>query len=156
VSAARAKGTRWESAIVDFLRDNGAPHAERRSLNGAKDRGDIAGVPGVVFEAKSAARLELAAWVDETQRERANDAAVYGVTIIKRRGKGSAGDGYAVLPFAALVALLREAGYIVDTDQRGAYLERLAVCDHNDVPALPGDTCGVCGADLSRLGALDK
>lgn len=119
MSASKRKGTSFESSIVDYLRANGVPHAERRALNGARDRGDIAGVPGVVFEAKSAARLELAAWVDETECERKNDGAEYGVTVIKRRGRGSAGDGYAVLPFAALLALLREAGYIPPSTQEG-------------------------------------
>lgn len=119
MSASKRKGTSWESSIVDYLRVNGVPHAERRALNGARDRGDIAGVPGIVFEAKSAARVELAAWVDETEKERVNDGAAYGVTVIKRRGKGSAGDGYAVLPFAALVGLLRAAGYIAPSIQEG-------------------------------------
>lgn len=28
--------------------------------------------------------------------------------------------------------------------------ERLANCAHDEYPPLPGDTCAVCGADLSR------
>jgi len=50
MSAARAKGTAWETAIVGYLRGRGAPHAERRALNGSNDRGDIAGIPGLVIE----------------------------------------------------------------------------------------------------------
>lgn len=114
MSASKRKGTRWESAIVDYLRNNGVPHAERRTLNGAKDRGDLAGLPGVVCEAKSAARMELAAWLDEAEKERANAGAAVGFVWAKRRGKASPADGYVVMSGAMVVSLLRAAGYIED------------------------------------------
>jgi hypothetical protein len=47
VSKSRAKGTSWESAIVTYLIEQGWPHAERRALAGALDKGDITGLPGV-------------------------------------------------------------------------------------------------------------
>jgi hypothetical protein len=112
MSASKRKGTAWESAIVEFLRTNGVPHAERRALGGTKDRGDVAGLPGLVIEAKSAARIELAAWLDEAEAERVNDNAEIGLVWIKRRGKSSPGAGYAVLDGATLVRLLTAAGYI--------------------------------------------
>jgi hypothetical protein len=112
VSRSRAKGTTWESAIVTHLRTHGAPHAERRALNGNHDRGDIAGIPGVVIEAKSAARVELAAWVDEAEQERANDLARIGVTWFKRRGKTSAGAGFVAMTGDTFLRLLADAGYI--------------------------------------------
>ncbi|WP_239153715.1 hypothetical protein [Virgisporangium aliadipatigenens] len=103
---------------MEFLRDNGVPHAERRTLNGAKDRGDIAGIPGVAIEAKSANRVELAAWADETERERTNDGADIGVLWVKRRGKASPGAGYAILSGTQLLTLLRAAGYIAAPEQQ--------------------------------------
>ncbi len=112
MSASRRKGTSWESAIVAYLRESGAVHAERRALNGAKDRGDVAGVPGVVIEAKSAARLDLAGWVGEANTERDNDGAELGVVWAKRRGKASAADGYVLMDGRTLVGLLRAAGYL--------------------------------------------
>lgn len=112
MSASKRKGTAWESTIVDYLRGSGVPHAERRALNGAKDRGDIAGLPGVVIEAKSAAQVTLASWLDEAHAERANDGASVGVVWFKRRGRASAGQGYVLMDGATLVQLLREAGYI--------------------------------------------
>lgn len=120
MSASRRKGTTWETAIVQYLRDNGAPHAERRALNGNKDRGDIAGIPGVVIEAKSAARITLAQWADETEQERRNDRAAVGACWIKRRGKASPGHGYVVLTGERFLGLLAAAGYI-------------------DIPVLSGD-----------------
>lgn len=112
MSAARSKGTRWETAIVDYLRSHGAPHAERRAPSGAKDRGDVAGIPGVVIEAKSHTGLNLAGWIDEAEVERANDGAALAVVWHKRRGKTSAGDGYVTMTGSTFVRLLIEAGYI--------------------------------------------
>lgn len=112
MSRSKAKGTAWESAIVAYLRGAGAAHAERRTLGGTKDRGDIAGLPGVVIEAKSAARMELAAWLDEAEVERVNDGADVAAVWVKRRGKTSPGAGYVVMDGATLVRLLVAAGYM--------------------------------------------
>lgn len=113
----KIKGTRWESAIVDYLRSNGVPHAERRASNGTKDRGDVAGIPGVVTEAKCAARMELAAWLDEAEAERVNDGAALAAVWSKRRGRASPGDGYVTISGATWVRLLAEAGYIARTEE---------------------------------------
>ena len=112
MSKSKARGTAWESAIVGYLRGTGAPHAERRAASGANDRGDIAGIPGLVCEAKAAARMELAAWLDEAEVERRNDGAALAVVWVKRRGKASPADAYVVMTGAALVHLLAEAGYL--------------------------------------------
>lgn len=111
MTASKRKGSLAERAVVDFLRANGFPHAERRLAGDVKDRGDIAGAPGVVFEVKNCAEMRLAAWVDEALAEQANDGADYGVVLHKRRGRPAAGDWYATLPVAQLVRLLRQAGY---------------------------------------------
>lgn len=109
----KAKGTRTETAIVNLIRASGWPNAERRALSGSTDRGDIAGVPSVVIEAKSGARLALPEWLRETERERINDGAAYGVLVVKLNGMGETrvGDWPAMLPLSALLRLLREAGY---------------------------------------------
>lgn len=112
MSASKRKGTGWESAVVQFLRDNGVPHAERRSLNGAKDRGDIAGIPGVVIECKNEKTVTLAAYADETAAEARNDGARIGLAWIKRRGKASPANAYVLIDGNTAVRLLTEAGYI--------------------------------------------
>ena len=112
MSKSKAKGTAWESAIVDYLRGHGAEQVERRALGGINDRGDIAGIPGVVIEAKSAARIDLSGWLDEAEKERINDGAAYGVVWFKRRGKTSPGAGYVLMTGEALTRLLTDAGYI--------------------------------------------
>ena len=111
MSTSKAKGSTAERDVVDFLRDNGFPYAERRLAGSSKDRGDVAGVPGVVLEVKNQAQQTLAAWVDEALLEQANDGADFGVVVHKRRGKGNAGEWYATFTLAQFARLLVQAGY---------------------------------------------
>lgn len=111
VNRPKQRGTAWETTIVQYLRMHGI-QAERRALGGANDRGDIAGIPGLVIEAKNAARLDLAGWVDEAEKERVNDNADIAVVWVKRRGKTSAAHGYVVMDGLTLVHLLTSGGYI--------------------------------------------
>lgn len=111
MSAARRKGTTWETAIVTLLRACGWRHVERRALAGARDRGDIAGIPGVVIEAKAAKEIRLAEWMRELEVEVANDNADLGFVWIKKRGRTSAWDGYIVMTPRDVIALLTASGY---------------------------------------------
>ena len=99
---------------MQFLRNSGATQVERRALAGNADRGDIAGIPGVVIEAKSEARLNLAGWLKEAETERDNDNAEIAIVWHKRRGKTSPGAGYVLMDGATLVQLLIAAGYITE------------------------------------------
>lgn len=109
--SARQAGTRWETAIVGWLREQGWIHAERRARTGALDQGDITGVIGVCIEAKDVNRIEMAGFLDEANREATNARADVGVAWIKRRGKASPGDGYVLMDGTTFTALLKEAGY---------------------------------------------
>jgi hypothetical protein len=111
VSAAKEKGTRWESAIVAYLRDKGFTYAERRALNGAHDKGDLTGLPGICIEAKNVARLDLSGWLDEAEEERDNASADVGAVWIKRRGYTSPGRAYVLLTGDDFQWLLHAAGY---------------------------------------------
>lgn len=115
-------GTAWESEIVRTLIENGWPYVERRRLNGRYDRGDIAGIPGLVIEAKAAKKHELAGWLDEAHEERDNDKADLGVCWFKRRGKASAADGFVLMDGATFMQLLTAAEYGGDPQKtwRGA------------------------------------
>lgn len=109
MSANKSKGSAWERSIVEYLRGSAWPHAERRLAGSAKDRGDIAGIPGVVIEAKNTARTELAAWVAEAEVERLHDGAWLGVVWHKRRGRAGAADGYVTMTGEQFVRLLAQA-----------------------------------------------
>lgn len=111
MNAARQKGTKWASKIVDYLIAEGWPAAERRAQDGAKDRGDIAGVAAVCIEAKNEKGLHLAQWAKETEVEKRNAKAQVGVTWAHRVGKASAADGYVIMSGEQFVQLLKEAGY---------------------------------------------
>jgi hypothetical protein len=112
VSSAKQRGTRWESAIVGYLRDEGWPYADRVPLSGNRDRGDVTLGPGSpVIEAKHARAVDLAGGVDEAETERVNAAAAVGVVWHHRRGKGSPADGYVTMTGATFVRLLRQAGF---------------------------------------------
>lgn len=112
MSSARAKGTAAESAVVEFLSLQW-PYVERRALSGSNDRGDIAGIPGVVFEVKAAARLEIPAWLRELEVEIANDDAQTGLLIVKPRGVGTkrVGEWWAIQRLDRAAWLLKEAGW---------------------------------------------
>jgi len=111
VSKHKAKGTAFETLVVNYLRDHGFPHAERRALAGIHDLGDITGTPGLVWECKNHQTLKLAEWIEEAETERHNATADFGFVVAKRRGKGQAEDQYAIMNLATLARLLVEAGY---------------------------------------------
>ncbi len=107
LAAAKRKGSRWEQRLADFLATAGHPRAERRVSNGTKDRGDISGVDGWVIEAKNCARIELAAWLDEAEREaKAAGVARFAVTFPRRNRPAS--EAFCVVPLWLLAELMRE------------------------------------------------
>ena len=102
------KGTAWETAICAYLRET-FPQVERRTLGGSQDKGDIAGIPEVVIEAKNTVRLDLAGAIAEVEAEVRNARATVGVAWIKRKGKTSPGAGYVVMTGEMFVALLKSS-----------------------------------------------
>lgn len=111
MSKSKQKGTAAETAVVNYLKGKGRKHVERRSLNGSSDRGDIAGLPGVVIEVKNHARMELSQWVSELEVEIKNDKADTGVVIHKKKGTTDVGQWYATMPVDVWYELAKEAGY---------------------------------------------
>jgi len=107
---ARKKGTKWETAIVQYLNSNGYPGADRSPLRGTEDQGDITGLPGVCIEAKNCQTITLSVWLDQLAVEMAHAQADTGVVIAKRRGTADVGKSYALMPVEVWLALLKEAG----------------------------------------------
>jgi hypothetical protein len=109
----RAIGTAGETAVCRYLVANGFPHAERRSLKGTQDQGDITGTPGVCWEIKAGntARAAIMAtkssgqitdWLVETETERVNAGADVGVLVVQTPGTTDPGRWWCVLDLAAL------------------------------------------------------
>lgn len=110
----KRRGTEWETAGVRFLRDilEGlrAPFADVRRVaqTGRADIGDAHADP-FALEFKNTAQINLAAFVDQAEREALNAGLPFGAAVVKRRGKGP-GHGYVVMSletFGRVLALIR-------------------------------------------------
>jgi hypothetical protein len=110
MSKAKQKGTLAETAVVQYLKSF-FPRAERRPLYGVLDRGDISGVPSVVIEIKNQRTYKLPAWIAETEKERINAEATFGILIVKPNGVGVSNvkDWWAIVPLSQMVDLLQKA-----------------------------------------------
>jgi len=108
MNRSKAKGTAWESAVVEYLRSNGQPYAERRALNGALDKGDITGVPGCMIECKAEKVIDLAGYLDEVKVQTKNAGVPLGFAVVKRRNR-PVGDAYVVLSLSAMMELIGDA-----------------------------------------------
>jgi hypothetical protein len=106
MSASRRKGTAWESSVVDYLKRSGFPYAERRAMCGTNDRGDIAGVPGVMLECKAERSIDLAGYMDEVKAETRNAGTAIGAAVVKRRNRGVA-DAYVVMTLKQFAEMTR-------------------------------------------------
>jgi hypothetical protein len=114
VTKSRARGTAAETGVTRFLNANGFPHAERRRLRGARDWGDLVVDPRIIVEvkggdaAKAASLADIGAWMIETEIERQNADADYGLLVVQRRGVAPtrAGAWRAFLPSWAWASLL--------------------------------------------------
>ena len=122
-------GTAAETAVVNYLRANGFPHVERRRLRGAKDAGDLAGIPGVLVEvkggdqARNASDNKVDGWLDaawEKARARRDDLAFLVVARPRKnvshwwgvQTRGVPGLSYNVRMYLKDAALfLRSEGY---------------------------------------------
>jgi len=118
MSKAKQKGTAAETALVRFLQGQGFPNAERRALGGGgfgEDLGDITGIPSLCMEVKNHKSYSIPAWLKETETERINAKADFGILVVKPVGVGitpdKVGQWWAIMPMQMMMDLLREAGY---------------------------------------------
>lgn len=110
MTANKRKGSRHEKDGVDFLLQELGdlfPEIERRALAGVNDKGDIAGLPSWVLEFKNEARIDLAGYMGELEREMRNAKAKYGAAVVKRRTR-NVSESYAVMPLSLLVTIIRK------------------------------------------------
>jgi hypothetical protein len=111
--SAKAGGERLERDTADFLASTWDDRIDRRVKTGAKDKGDIANfrIAGkrVVVECKDVVSSNIGGWYNEAQVEAANDGAVAGIVVAKRRGKGQPQDQWVHMTTGDLITLLRLA-----------------------------------------------
>lgn len=110
--SAKGAGTWFESLVAGYLAEQlDDDRIERRSKNGAKDRGDIASVrhmgQRVVIECKEyGGRYQVGPWLAEAEIERGNDDAGVGLVVAKRRGTRDPGEQVVMMTLADLASLL--------------------------------------------------
>lgn len=115
VNRPKMEGTAAETAVVNWLKDNGHPHVERRPLRGGEDWGDVTGIPGVCIEVKKSGKiLKLAQWLRETEQERINSRSDHGILVVKPSGYGvtRTGDWWAVMYNWNWLQLCKEADFV--------------------------------------------
>lgn len=113
----KQRGSAFERLIADHFQENWcddtAEFIDRRTLSGKADKGDLVNVRlgrhRVCVETKNCSRIDLAGWVSEAEAEAANDGALAGIVIAKRRGKAAPGAQYAVMTVDTLIAMLHAA-----------------------------------------------
>jgi hypothetical protein len=101
----KRKGTLFEVAVVEFLRENGFPHAERRALRGVNDAGDIAGVVGWTIEAKNHKAMDLGDWCKQAAAEAVNAGGSRWAVVHKRRQHSTA-EAFVTIPLREFCDLL--------------------------------------------------
>jgi hypothetical protein len=109
--SAKASGTRHETSIVNYFAQHWDDRIERRTRNGALDRGDVSGLRHmnvrVVAELKEyGGRFLVGTWLTEVDTERRNDDAAVGLVIAKRRGTTDPGDQVVFMTVRDLTALV--------------------------------------------------
>lgn len=111
-SSAKGAGTWFESLVAGYLAEQlNDDRIERRSKNGAKDRGDIASVrhmgQRLVLQCKEyGGRYQVGPWLDDVEVQRGNDDAGVGLVVAKRRGTRDPGEQVVFMTLADLASLL--------------------------------------------------
>ncbi len=110
--SAKSAGSRFERTVADYLAAVLDDRIDRRVKTGAKDCGDIGGVrrspcgSRIAIECKDTAKMDLPQWTREAAAEAANDGALLGVVVHKRRGVGDPSEQWVSMTLADLVALI--------------------------------------------------
>lgn len=111
-ASAKKAGAQFEIQVSNYLAEHLDDRITRRTLTGAKDRGDVANVRDshnrrIVIEAKNTTRPNLAGWIKEAHQEAHNDNAHVGVVIHKRHGNANPADQWVAMTLEDLIKLLK-------------------------------------------------
>lgn len=107
MSKSKQKGTAFESLVLPAFRLV-YPGAERRTLQGKLDKGDL-NLPGerrYIVECKSVTRFNLAEWIKEAKVEAGNAGVPVGVVVHKRRGNAQPLDQWVTMTVADFLVLV--------------------------------------------------
>lgn len=106
-SPSKRRGTRWESALVECLREHGFPRAERRALAGFLRTAAISPASKTwTLEAKDHRTLSLGAWLEEAETEANHADTSWVAVVVKRKRCGDPARSFAVMSIAQLCRLI--------------------------------------------------
>lgn len=113
-------GTDAENKVRDWFQANGWEHADRLTLSGVSDRGDIRLGDGVSFTVEvkggQGATSGVHKHLSELRQEMANNRHQFGAVIAKKPGSTKVGDDWvAIMPVDVLnemLIALRSCGVI--------------------------------------------
>jgi hypothetical protein len=108
VNKPKNKGTRAETAVARYLSASIFPGTERRTQTGRYDKGDMNVGQPIVFEVKDIASPSYPGLLRETETERINALADFGILINKQAGVGytNVAKWHAVIPAGKFEELL--------------------------------------------------
>lgn len=113
MSRQKDKGTKWETAVVNYLREELGFYAPdiaarilRQPLTGATDLGDIAGIPDFTISCKNHKTTRLSEWIDEVTLQATNGRRTFPVVWHHRPGYSHPKDAYVTMTGGAFVPLL--------------------------------------------------
>lgn len=118
MSAAKQKGTAWETAISGYLTTHTGTPIRRIAQTGARDVGDIHLGP-ICIEAKNHKQMALADWVDQAEEEATNAGLPIGVVWHHRPRKASPADGYVTMSGETFLRLL----HMIGADLTAAFID---------------------------------
>ena len=102
MSKTRAKGTAFESEVVNFLKSQGFNEAERNILN--SPLGDIKNVP-MVLECKNQKTMTLSEWMQQAENSGKKAGKLHAI-VHKRRGK-NVSKAYVTMELDQFTELLK-------------------------------------------------
>jgi hypothetical protein len=109
-ASAKKAGSEFERLIADAFAASVDDRIDRAVKRGTKDVGDVSGLRfhghKIAVECKNEAGMKLPAWTAEAESERQNLAALAGVVVHKRHGKGKPGDQWVTMTMDNFIALM--------------------------------------------------
>lgn len=98
MNKSKAKGTKVETTLVNYLKDAGFPDARRKPPTGSLDKGDVDLTvhPLIIAECKYASGthgVKLTQWMRELDAEVTNSGATFGLLVAKQAGAGDKAVG---------------------------------------------------------------
>lgn len=118
VSASKSKGTKWETAVKEWLNRRGWRGVARHPQHGARDVGDLSGIPQLVIQCKNERTYTWGPYLRELQEQIRNADASAGVLVVHRMNQASVEEALFVMDAESFACML-QATYWGDHEEPG-------------------------------------